>query len=266
MTNQAVLSEGRYLLFLDILGFSKLVETKSVQEVYGVIDESLKAFGYWERMNGLFKTIYFSDTFVFYQDPKGYANWAFLDIYAIGAMLLSALLAKGIPARGAISFGEFEVELDTTGRHQLYFGKALIEAYRAEQAEKWIGITVLPSAWMPYEQTNPGSVVSWEREGTWLKRGDNVLLLNPFIKLRGWYDLFLVGEIPTPYSLYDEPAFPNDILAFKFIREQAESYAAKNDFMSPAAVKYHVTLNFLRKVLGDDIYRWGEEASLPENF
>ena len=93
-----------------------------------------------------------------------------------------------------------------------------------------------------------------------------MLLLNPFIKLRGWYDLFLVGEIPTPYSLYDEPAFPNDILAFKFIREQAESYAAKNDFMSPAAVKYHVTLNFLRKVLGDDIYRWGEEASLPENF
>ena len=167
---------------------------------------------------------------------------------------------------GAISFGEFEVDLDTTGRHQLYFGKALIEAYRAEQAEKWIGITVLPSAWMPYEQNNPGSIVSWEREGTWLKRGDNVLLLNPFIKLRGWYDLFLAGEVPTPYSLYDEPEFPNDILAFKFIRDQAKTYAAKNDFMSPAAVKYHMTLNFLKKILGDKIYRWGEEASQLENF
>ena len=266
MTNQTVPAEGRYLLFLDILGFSQLVETKSVQEIYGIIDESLKAFGEWEKMNGLFKTIYFSDTFIFYQDPKGYGNWAFLDIYAIGAMLLSALLAKGIPARGAISFGEFEVNFDTTGRHQVYFGKALIEAYTAEQREKWIGITVLPSAWMPYEQRNPGSIASWEQDGAWLKREDNVLLLNPFIRLRGWYGLYLAGEVPTPYSRYDEPAFANDILAFKFIREQAQAYADKNDFMSPAAVKYHVTLNFLKKILGDYIYRWGEEASLPANF
>ncbi|MFP0199042.1 hypothetical protein ACKJSM_28270 [Pseudomonas sp. PHC1] len=266
MTNQIVSPDGRCLLFLDVLGFSQLVETKTVQEVYGVIDESLKAFGYWEKMNGLFKTIYFSDTFIFYQEPKGYANWAFLDIYAIGSMLLSALLAKGIPARGAISFGEFEVDLDTTGRHQVYFGKALIEAYKAEQSEKWIGITVLPSAWMPYEHSNPGSIASWEQERAWLKREDDVLLLNPFIKLRGWYDLYLVGDVPTPYSLYDAPEFPNDILAFKFIREQAEMYAVKNDFMSPAAVKYHITLNFLKRILGEEIYRWGEEASLPENF
>ncbi|MBP6058889.1 MAG: hypothetical protein KA524_10850 [Nitrosomonas sp.] len=135
MRKNTAINQSRYLLFLDILGFSELVETQSVEEIYAVIDDALNAFGRWEELNGLFKTIYFSDTFIFYQEPKGYGNWAFLDVYAIGGMVLSALLAKGIPARGAISFGEFEVKLDATGRHQVYFGKALIEAYKAEQRE-----------------------------------------------------------------------------------------------------------------------------------
>jgi hypothetical protein len=136
MTSHAALAEGRYLLFLDILGFSQLVETRGSQEVYAIIEDALKAFGRWEELNGQFKTIYFSDTFVYYQEPKGYGDWAFLDIYAIGGMVLSALLAKGIPARGAITFGEFEVKFDATGRHQVYFGRALIEAYKAEELEK----------------------------------------------------------------------------------------------------------------------------------
>jgi hypothetical protein len=62
------------------------------------------------------------DTFIFYQNPKGYGDWAFLDVYAIGGMILSALLAKGISARGAISFGELEVREDSSEKHQVYHG------------------------------------------------------------------------------------------------------------------------------------------------
>jgi hypothetical protein len=266
MSNTAARNKGRYLLFLDILGFSQMVETKNVEEIYSVIEDALGSFGRWEGLNGLFKTIYFSDTFIFYQEPQGYGSWAFLDVYAIGGMVLSALLAKGIPARGAISFGEFEVKLDTTGRHQVYFGKALIEAYKAEQSEKWIGITILPSAWKPYEAESPGTIDAFASEGVWLRRDDNVLLLNPFIKLRAWYSSALIGEVNKPYSQWSAPEFPNDILAFKFLRDQAATYAAKNDFASNAAIKYHTTICFLRNILGDDIYAWGEYASLPGNF
>lgn len=191
MKTNVDLSQGRYLLFLDILGFSELVDTKGPKEIYSIIDNALKTFGRWEELNGLFKTIYFSDTFLFYQEPKGYSSWAFLDIYAIGGMVLSALLAAGVPARGAISFGEFEVNFDSTGRHHVYFGKALIEAYKAEQREKWIGITIMPSAWKPFEAEKPGIIDAFAREKVWLKREDGVLLLNPFIKLRSWY---LVGS------------------------------------------------------------------------
>lgn len=260
------LSQGRYLLFLDILGFSELVETKTPQEIYAIIDNALKAFGRWEELNGLFKTIYFSDTFLFYQEPKGYGRWAFLDIYAIGGMVLSALLAAGIPARGAISFGEFEVDFDSTRRHQVYFGKALIEAYKAEQQEKWIGITIMPSAWKPFEAADPGIVDAFASEKVWAKREDGVLLLNPFIKLRSWYSSALMGEVDKPYSQWNAPEFPNDILGFKFLRESAASYAAKNDFTSPAAIKYHTTIRFLESIQGKDLYAWGEQAALPSNF
>lgn len=266
MKQHTSIAQGRYLLFLDILGFRQLVETNSTQDIYAVIDDALSAFDRWEKLNGLFKTIYFSDTFIFYQEPKGYSDWTFLDVYAIGGMVLSALLAKGIPARGAISFGEFEVKLDATDRHQVYFGKALIEAYQAEQLEKWIGITILPSAWKPYEAINPGTIDALASERVWSKRDDDVLLLNPFIKLRSWYTSALIGEVDKPYSSWNAPEFPNDILGFKFIREKADFYAARNDFTSTLAIKYHTTIRFLESILGDQLYKWGEEAALPGNF
>lgn len=170
------------MLLLDILGFSELVRTKGRDEVLGTINEALKAFDRWEKLNQLFKTIYFSDTFLFYQVPKGYGSWAFLDVYAIGSLILTALLSKGIPARGAITFGDFDVIAGLHGNHQVYFGTALVEAHRAEQKENWIGITIQPSAWKPYESESPRIVRAFESEKVWLKRDDDVLLLNPFIK------------------------------------------------------------------------------------
>lgn len=49
--NVADLSQGRYLLFLDILGFSQLVNTRGRDEVLGVINEALAEFDRWGRLN-----------------------------------------------------------------------------------------------------------------------------------------------------------------------------------------------------------------------
>lgn len=263
---QLAQSNGRYLLLLDILGFSQLVETQGHQEVYATIERALEPFRVWERLNGQFRTIYFSDTFVYYQESKGFHQSLFLDIYAIGGMVLSALLAAGIPARGAISFGEFEVKADSSKRHLLYFGRAMIEAHRAEQREKWIGITVLPSAWKPFEESRPGSVDTFAQGGAWLRRDDEVLLLNPFVKLRSWSELiWLPGEVQKPYSKHDS-GMATDLMGLKFLRDTAQDFADRNDFLSSEAVKYHATLVFLKKVLGARLYAWAEEAVKPENF
>lgn len=253
--------QGRYLLYIDILGFSALVVEKSSDEIFKIVDSALAPFHRWERLNGKFKTIYFSDTFLFYQELNGYDNKAFLDAYAIGAMLLSALLAKGIPARGTITFGEFEVKPDSTDRHQLYFGKALIEAYQSEKKENWIGITIQPSAWQPYEQNNPGVITAFQNEGVWRMRDDGVLLLNPFVKLRAWYEADLLGEITFPYLQWDEPEFPNDLLGFKFIHTEAKRYEENGDFTGRVAGKYFSTVAFLQNVLGAERYEWASNLA-----
>lgn len=261
MSNPSDPSQGRYLLLLDILGFSELVKTKGQAEVLKTIREALKPFERWEGLNQSFKTIYFSDTFLFYQVPKGYGKWAFLDVYAIGGLILTALLSKGIPARGAITFGDFDVFDGESSRHQVYFGAALVEAHQAEQREGWIGITIQPSAWHPCEAENPGIVNAFQSEKVWFRREDDVLLLNPFIKMRGCHEHDLIGEINVPYVEWDRPDFPNELLAFKFLRETGEAYAKKGDFTGRVAGKYHATNGFLQQVFGGQLYEWACKVS-----
>ncbi|HBE69148.1 MAG TPA: hypothetical protein DDW52_13440 [Planctomycetaceae bacterium] len=251
-----MLDDGRYLLFVDILGFSNMVESQSSDVVYETICKCLEPFDHWSKRNSQFKVIYFSDTFVFYQDSNGYGDWAFLDVYAIGGMILSSLLAKGIAARGAISFGEFVVRPDASRGRDLYYGNALIEAYKAEQAENWIGITILASAWKPFGEDR---IALFEREGVW-KRRDDVLFLNPFIRLLGWYDHAKLGEIEGPMEEWDVPEFPNDIAGFRFLHQKASEYAESNDFTSRIATKYHSTIHFLREVF-DFRYDWACEVA-----
>jgi hypothetical protein len=250
----------RYILFLDILGFSEMVSVKSADEIMTIIKDSILQFEIWKKRNSDFDLIYFSDSFVFYQKTTGYASWAFLDIYAISAMILSALLAHEIPARGVINFGEFYVEENIEkNRNQIFYGKALVEAYKAERNENWIGITILQNAWEPFNYENDNLINTFESEGVWRKRDDGVLLLNPLLKLRSWYDSSLVGEITKPYMEWDAPEFPNDILALKFIIKTSEKYILNGDFNSKMATKYHSTLQFFKNVMPDYIYKWGLE-------
>lgn len=254
--SEAELTEGRYLLFLDILGFSEITKTKRSAEILKIISKAFEEFDRWGKLNGSFQTIYFSDTFLFYQTTTGYHKSYFLDIYAIGAFVLTALMAEGIAARGAIAFGGFEVWDTSDGKHQAYFGTALVDAHEAERKEGWIGITILPSAWEPFELNDSGIVDCFANEGVWIKREDKVLLLNPFLKLRGWYIDDQVEKIPVPYLKWDAPEFPNEIRAFHFLKETSESFAEKGDFTGKVASKYHNTMTFLRHVFGEELYAW----------
>jgi hypothetical protein len=225
--------------------------------VYEIINKTLISCERWERFNQLFLTIYFSDTIIFYQGSTGYHDWAFLDIYAIGALILSELLANNIPARGAIGFGEFVVRADESGKHQVYFGRALIEVYRAERKENWIGISILESAWSPYEIKNPGIIEVFERERVWIKRNDGILLLNPFKNLYDWWYIHnFVEEIDYPYMEWDAPDFPNNIRGFMFLYNKVVEYKSNGDFSSKIAIKYHSTIAFLNQIIGENICEW----------
>jgi len=49
---------------------------------------------------------------------------------------------KGIPLRGAMAFGELYVDKE----NDIFFGKALVEAYRFGEHQDWIGFLLTPSA------------------------------------------------------------------------------------------------------------------------
>lgn len=257
------LKEGRYLLYLDILGFKHIVQTRQPREVYSIVDRVVAEFTKRGIRIRDFRTLYFSDTIIFYQDPVGWGSWAFADIYAIAGMAWSALAAQGIPCRGAISFGEFHVELGSNHQHSLYFGKALIEAYEAESApinSEWIGVSICRSAWQAVNYAEPGLIDVLSKEGRWLKHED-FLRLNPFMKLRGAFLDYQIGEITSSeLSKWDVPEFPNDVKALNFVVKTSEEYQVKND-EGRVAAKYHYSARTLQQLLGVECFNWAREIS-----
>jgi hypothetical protein len=49
---------------------------------------------------------------------------------------------SGLPVGGAISAGDFHVDL----KAQIYCGSGLIEAYEVSESQDWIGVAIAPSA------------------------------------------------------------------------------------------------------------------------
>lgn len=255
------LRQGRYLLYLDILGFKEIVNERSAKEVYAIVDCVLQECLRREDRIGDFRTLYFSDTIIFYQKPIGWGSWAFSDVCAIGGMIWSALAAAEIPSRGAIAFGDFTVEADSAARHEIFFGKALVDAHETEGSSAhrdWIGLTICQSALAAVEYMESGLVECLASEGRWQRVGD-MLRLNPFMKLAGWYREYLLGEVTGPLARWDAPEFPNDVKALDFIRRQC-----RNEILpTTVAQKYHSTLSILVEMLGEDCAAWAEQI-LPE--
>ncbi len=248
------LQQGRYLLYLDILGFKDIVRTRSPRAVYDVVNHVLQVCARREKLIGDFRTLCFSDTIVFYQKPVGWAEWAFLDIYSIGGMIWSALAAAHIPARGAISFGEFTVEVDSGGRHEIFFGNGLIDAYETENADgnrEWVGLTISPSAWQAVECMVPRLIDCFASEKRWRRVG-NVLRLNPFMMLSSGYTDYQIGEIDCPLATWNAPEFPNDVKAYHFISEQSQNQRLPEE----VRLKYVFTLSVLSDLLGRDCAEW----------
>ncbi len=248
---------GRYLLYLDILGFKELLKTRSPKEVYNIIDNALRQCDLWKGSNLNFKTLYFSDSLVLYQDQTNMKLDTFIRLCITSSLLYTSLLANGIPTRGAISFGQFIVQKDTSGEKDIFFGNALVEAYEAEKNENWIGIIFCPSAWKQVGniEIEDQQDISWrgiisKSKEYWKKREDDFLLLNP------WKPISDRFEKRADNDDEKDLFFHICVNAFRFIYQTANKFAIKGDFSGPIAVKYHATLAFIRDMLSQECYEW----------
>ena len=96
-------------MFLDLLGFSDRVESENPNQIFKLIDEVLQDFTRWENLNNAFRTIHLSDSFTFL-GTIGLRRLGFFGCIRIRWVVFCSMLAKGIPAREAISFGDFQVK------------------------------------------------------------------------------------------------------------------------------------------------------------
>ncbi|WP_437191354.1 hypothetical protein [Planctomicrobium sp. SH527] len=252
------MQQGRYLLYLDILGFKEIVKSRAVGDVYRIVDQVLCEFSRRESSIHDFRTLYFSDTIIFYQVPQGWGSWAFSDVYAIAGMAWSALAAQDIPCRGAISFGEFFVELDSRRQHSIFFGKALIEAYETESHadnSDWIGVTICPSAWQAVEYADPGLIDVFCKERRFERNGD-CIRLNPFIKLPGYHVDSQIDNLPDDLASCDAPDFPNDVKALAFILAEEKRLRLDSQASGRIRAKYITTNRLFEHFLGSECIDW----------
>ncbi len=143
------MARDQLFCFLDVLGFSNLVETRGLAAIYFDYQELLKAadqqeheglvFSSWQgtpyfSMEKL-QSSYFSDTIALWcpYHPRDFQSLC----YSTMEVLCKAI-EIGLPLRGSISVGE--AILDKKRQH--FVGKPIVSAAEAEKAQKWIGVTL----------------------------------------------------------------------------------------------------------------------------
>jgi hypothetical protein len=134
---------NRWFAYLDLLGFSDLVSSKSIEEVIPVYSEALSrmrsACGPRKEAGTGLLNSWFSDTFIIYTSTDSLEDFARLESAA--RIFFQLLITKYIPVRGCISHGK----LYSQAKKNIFIGPALIESHTYGEALNWIGLCLAPS-------------------------------------------------------------------------------------------------------------------------
>ena len=128
-----------YVALLDILGFSDAVldgaSEDFLQDYQAILSNAVgNSVGA--------EYVVFSDSIILTQPGVGFAD--LLALSRACSLLMLELLKRGIPVRGAISFGGY-VRSRMQSANVFVAGKPIVDAYRYEQAQKWIGVMLTPT-------------------------------------------------------------------------------------------------------------------------
>jgi hypothetical protein len=134
------LSVNRWLGYFDLLGVKDLYKTRNNISIFVAISTAIEQLKErataWDNV----EYVWFSDTFIVYTaDDSGES---FVAIDEISQCFFYFLIDSEIPVRGAMSSDAFYADKE----NDLFFGKALIEAYEYGEAQDWIGFLLCPSA------------------------------------------------------------------------------------------------------------------------
>ncbi|MBW8324746.1 MAG: hypothetical protein K0M50_08290 [Prolixibacteraceae bacterium] len=194
--------ENKYLLYIDILGFSNLSSSNDnrIRKIYEIVDE-LNV-----HRHDAFDTFVFSDTILVankydLNDDHSHEYHVMYSCEFVQDLLYRSVANNlDIPFRAILSYNEFEYY--KLNNIQCYHGQALINSYKKEKEINGIGLFIRKDI---LHRNKIFKTIEYDNEL------DYVFLNQPF-------DLFyslLKGETPVPSSLFeDSPEFlglPTDI-------------------------------------------------------
>jgi hypothetical protein len=129
----------RWLAYLDILGFARLLEEQGELAATSVYEICLEEMQSHQKRYPDLGFAYFSDTFLIYAPDDTHASLGAIEQSA--RWFYNILLLKRIPFRGALACGDFLADQP----NNIFIGKALVEASRVGGKYNWIGFVLAPS-------------------------------------------------------------------------------------------------------------------------
>jgi hypothetical protein len=132
----------RWFCYLDLLGFAKQVESKSINQILPLYEKALDSMDISRNDKGKYGISFswFSDTFIVFSQSDTAQEFALVE--QAGRLFFQKLIINEIPVRGAISCGDLYTQLE----RNVFIGPALIEAYRYGEGQDWLGFLLAPSA------------------------------------------------------------------------------------------------------------------------
>ena len=136
----------RFLLYVDLLGFSEIVRSKPeiLPDLFKVLDNSNA------HQHGVFRVIQFSDTIIIYNEPYVDSDddkrYCAMYLCEFAQEIQYMLLGRDAFLRGLITYGQFDDTGPTPNASyeniRGFWGKALIAAYLAEREIQAVGLFV----------------------------------------------------------------------------------------------------------------------------
>jgi len=129
-----------YFLSVDILGFSEIVLNLEREELTVRVEEWISLVKELCRSHQIHRYQLISDTLFVGCESDDHD---LVKLVAFSKDLLNSAMALSIPLRGAIAIGEYEWS------PELVYGPVVIEAYRYESKQNWVGISCVPGFDIP---------------------------------------------------------------------------------------------------------------------
>lgn len=156
---------NKFIAFFDVLGYRSFINNNEIIRVIEKMDDLIAGLQFSTHISQenvkLLEYIIFSDSVVFY--THDFSSTSFYRLIHVSKIFIYAALVLGLPVRGSVSMGEFHV------KENLFFGKALVEAYENGEDQNWSGAFINDRCLNYVAENYPQTLSKLENKGYLLK-------------------------------------------------------------------------------------------------